>query len=655
MEEKKTYYISTPIYYPSGNLHVGHTFCTVAADTLARYKRLEGYDVMFLTGTDEHGQKIERVATENGMTPKEYVDKIVEGILNLWDVMEISNDDFIRTTEPRHTKVIQKIFTKLYEQGDIYKGKYKGWYCSPCESFWLERQLVDGKCPDCGRPVEMAEEESYFFKLSKYADRLIKHIEDNPGFIEPESRKNEMLNNFLLPGLEDLAVSRTSFKWGIPVPFDPDHVVYVWIDALSNYITALGYMSEDDSKFKKYWPADVHLVGKEIVRFHTIIWPIMLLALDLPLPKKVFGHGWVIFGGDKMSKSKGNIVDPVVLADRYTADAIRYFLLRDMPLESDTQFSTKLLIQRINSDLANDLGNLLSRTVAMIQKYFDGVLPAHCAETSDDKELKELAEATHKAATEAMDAYKPNEALAAIFKLVGASNKYIDITMPWILAKDEAQKERLGTVLYNLAECLRIVSVLITPFMPKTGPKMQAQLGIEDQKDILTYDSVSKFGKLAPGTKVVKGAALFPRLDVDKELEALDSMTKKEKAEEKTEAPKEANEPAKEQITIDDFAKLDLRVGTVIAAEEVKRSKKLLKLTVKIGDETRTILSGIKKWYNSEDMVGKNVVIVYNLKPAKLCGEMSEGMLLAASDSKDELLSLVTLDKTDIENGWKVR
>lgn len=651
MEEKKKYYITTPIYYPSSNLHVGHTFCTVACDALSRYKRLEGYDVMFLTGTDEHGQKIERVATEAGQKPIDYVDNIVDGIKKLWDVMEINYDDFIRTTEPRHEEAVQKIFTKLYEQGDIYKSRYKGWYCSPCESFWLERQLVDGKCPDCGREVEMAEEESYFFKLSKYADQLIKYIEDHPDFIQPVSRKNEMLNNFLLPGLEDLAVSRTSFKWGIPVPFDPDHVIYVWIDALSNYITALGYGSEDDSKYKKYWPATVHMVGKEIVRFHTIIWPIMLLALGEPLPEKVFGHGWVIFGGDKMSKSKGNVVDPVVLADRYTADALRYFLLRDMPLESDTQFSTQLFLTRINSDLANDLGNLLSRTVAMIEKYFGGVIPKPTEYTKDDLELKELAESTYKVATEAMDNYKPNEALAAIFKLIGSSNKYIDITMPWTL-KEESQKERLGTILYNLAEVLRIVSILITPFMPKTGPKMQQQLGIEGQADMLSYQSIQTFGNLKPGIKVVKGDALFPRLDIEKELEELEKTTVKKPA--KAEEKKEIEAP-KSEITIEEFQKLDLRVGTVIACENLKRSDKLLKLTVKIGDETRTILSGIRKWYNSEEMVGKNVVVVCNLKPAKLCGVMSEGMLLAASDSKDELLSLVTLDKNDIDNGWKVR
>lgn len=651
MEEKKKYYITTPIYYPSSNLHVGHTFCTVACDALSRYKRLEGYDVMFLTGTDEHGQKIERVATEAGQKPIDYVDNIVDGIKKLWDVMEINYDDFIRTTEPRHEEAVQKIFTKLYEQGDIYKSRYKGWYCSPCESFWLERQLVDGKCPDCGREVEMAEEESYFFKLSKYADQLIKYIEDHPDFIQPVSRKNEMLNNFLLPGLEDLAVSRTSFKWGIPVPFDPDHVIYVWIDALSNYITALGYSSEDDSKYKKYWPATVHMVGKEIVRFHTIIWPIMLLALGEPLPEKVFGHGWVIFGGDKMSKSKGNVVDPVVLADRYTADALRYFLLRDMPLESDTQFSTQLFLTRINSDLANDLGNLLSRTVAMIEKYFGGVIPKPAEYTKDDLELKELAESTYKVATEAMDNYKPNEALAAIFKLIGSSNKYIDITMPWTL-KEESQKERLGTILYNLAEVLRIVSILITPFMPKTGPKMQQQLGIEGQADMLSYQSIQTFGNLKPGIKVVKGDALFPRLDIEKELEELEKTTVKKPA--KAEEKKEIEAP-KAEITIEEFQKLDLRVGTVIACENLKRSDKLLKLTVKIGDETRTILSGIRKWYNSEEMVGKNVVVVCNLKPAKLCGVMSEGMLLAASDSKDELLSLVTLDKNDIDNGWKVR
>lgn len=641
---KKKYYITTAIAYTSRKPHIGNSYEIVMTDAIARYKRMQGYDVFFLTGTDEHGQKIEEYAKQSGVTPKEYVDKVAGEIKETCDLLNTTYDHFIRTTDDYHEKAVQKIFKKLYDQGDIYKGSYEGMYCTPCESFWTESQLVDGKCPDCGREVKKAKEEAYFFRMSKYQKQLEKYIEDNPDFIFPEQRKNEMVNNFIKPGLQDLCVSRTSFKWGIPVDFDPDHVVYVWIDALSNYITALGYSPDGSGdNYKKYWPADVHIIGKDILRFHTIYWPIMLMALGEPLPKQVFAHPWLLFGSDKMSKSRGNVIYADDLVKLIGVDAVRYYLLSEMPYVSDGSITYETVFERYNSDLANTLGNLVNRTVAMSNKYFGGQVMAPTAQEPLDEQLKDAALAAVENVDKLLSKYRVSDALEAILSLARRSNKYIDETAPWVLAKDEDKKERLGTVLYNLLESIRFIAILVSPFMPETAEKIFKQINTQ----VTSYDSLKEFGGLKAGEKVGTAEPLFSRLDSEKLLADIAEAAKKAQEAEK---PKKEIEQ-KPEITIDDFAKVELRVAKVEACEPVKKAKKLLKLTLDDGAGKRTVASGIAQYYKPEELIGHNVILVANLKPAKLCGVESCGMILAA-DSND---SVKVIFADDMEVGSTVR
>ena len=658
MCDNKHFYVTTPIYYPSSKLHIGHTYTTVAADAIARFKRAQGYDVTFLTGTDEHGQKIETVANKAGVAPKVYLDGMIAEIKELWSAMEISYDIFIRTTDEDHKRRVQMIFQKLYDQGDIYLGAYEGWYCTPCESFWTETQLVEGKCPDCGREVQMTKEEAYFFKLSKYQDRLLELFEAEDCFLEPKARINEMVNNFIKPGLEDLCVSRTSFSWGIPVPFDPKHVIYVWIDALSNYITALGYPEKTDLDFEKFWPANVQLVGKEIVRFHTIIWPALLMALDIPVPKKVFGHGWILLEGGKMSKSVGNVVDPYVLIGRYGVDALKYFLLREYAFGQDGLFTNEVLLNRLNSDLANDLGNLVSRSVAMVEKYNGGLVRKSEAQTEFDASLIEVAESVKTKVEERMEKLDFSNALEEIWKFIRRTNKYIDETCPWVLAKDEANTPVLDAVLYNLTESIRIISVLIQPFMVHTARGIWEQIGVEEG-DYTNWATGDTFGILPEGTVVKKGESLFPRIDVAKDLEALAELSGVKKTEETVETGKEVkaegkdakkedkknvkkDEEAPGEITIDEFFKVDLRVAEILSAEAHPNADKLLVLQLKVGEEIRQVVSGIAKHFDVATLIGRKVILVANLKPVKLRGVDSNGMILAAADG--DKLELVSVD-----------